>query len=215
MINTQQSGLHNEYTDPDDGSGLQRTPVYASEEPSERSRSSIRQALREHYPEFRRYLLRQVGDQALADDILQNFCVRVLKRRAPLRNNDSVVAWLYVVLKSALADHFRREATRRRYEATYAEQQAVLGRDIVEDDSFERNCGCIKPLIGGLRSDYAQILTRIDIHGERRETLGKELEIKPQNLRVRLHRARQEVFKALKSNCGGCCATGFDDCYCE
>ncbi len=175
----------------------------------------IKMALSAHYTDFRRYLLRRVGNQATADDILQNFCVQVLKPRAPLRNNDSAVAWLYVVLKSVLMDHFRRETTRRRLETSYAEQQIVLGRDIVEEKVAGLQCSCIKPVINSLRRDYAQILTRIDMRGESREALGKELKISPENLRVRLHRARRAMYKALKLNCDGCCASGFDDCCCK
>ncbi len=187
----------------------------ASEKCLRQARLAIETALSEHYNDFRRYLVRRVGDLATADDILQSFCVRVLKPNAPLRNNSSAVAWLYVVLKSVLMDHFRRETSRRRSEANYAEQQVVLGLNIVEEAADGYQCCCVKPLIGDLRSDYAQILTRVDIRGESRESLARELKINPENLRVRLHRARRAIFKALKSNCGSCCATGFDDCYGE
>jgi len=186
-----------------------------SEKCLRQARPVIEAALSENYNDFRRYLVRRVGDLATADDILQSFCVRVLNPAVPLHNNASAVAWLYVVLKSVLADHFRCETTRRRSEASYAEQQVILGRDIVKDVIDGHQCRCVKPLIGHLRGDYAQILTRVDIRGDSRELLGRELKINPENLRVRLHRARRALFKALKSNCGSCCTTGFDDCYCK
>ncbi|NOX74724.1 MAG: hypothetical protein GXP03_14275, partial [Alphaproteobacteria bacterium] len=141
-------------------SGIYPRVGHPSEKRLRQARLAIETALSEHYNDFRRYLVRRVGDLATADDILQSFCVRVLKPNAPLRNNSSAVAWLYVVLKSVLMDHFRRETSRRRCEENYAEQQVILGRNIVEDAADGYQCCCVKPLIGNLRSDYAQILTR-------------------------------------------------------
>jgi len=171
-------------------------------------------ALSDNYQDFKRFLMRRVGDVATAEDILQSFCVRVLKQNIALRNNRSALAWLYTVLKSVLTDHYRRESTRQRNEAGYAEQCMNLGENIVEQETPSNYCACVSPLLDDLRRDYAQILYRADICEAPRAALGRELNISPDNLRVRLHRARKAMFEALKSRCGSCCDTQFDDCFC-
>ncbi|HDZ72053.1 MAG TPA: hypothetical protein ENH55_04570, partial [Aurantimonas coralicida] len=65
-------------------------------------------ALTDHRGEFLRYLLRRVGDRDTAEDVLQNFCLRVVSSNVDLRKSESVIAWLYTVLRSALTDHYRR-----------------------------------------------------------------------------------------------------------
>jgi len=171
-------------------------------------------ALNDNYKDFKRFLTRRVGDVATAEDVLQSFCVRVLKQNTALKNNRSTLAWLYTVLKTVLTDHYRRETTRQRNEAGYAEQCVNLGENIVELEAPSKYCACVSPLLDDLRRDYAQILYRADICQEPREALGQELNISPDNLRVRLHRARKAMFAALKSHCGSCCDTQFDDCFC-
>jgi RNA polymerase sigma factor (sigma-70 family) len=180
-----------------------------------RAREAIEAALNRHYQDFMRYLVRRLKDRATAEDVLQNFCVRVLTNSASLRENDSAVAWLYTVLRSVLTDHYRREATRRRHESGYAEQRVILGEDTVEHEDPSVICTCVRSLMPELRPDYAQILFRVDIHNEPRQALGAELGISAENLRVRLHRARQAMQKILKSYCESCCDQTFDDCSCD
>jgi RNA polymerase sigma factor (sigma-70 family) len=180
-----------------------------------RASAAIEAALNRHYRDFMRYLVRRLKDRATAEDVLQNFCVRVLTNSASLRENDSAVAWLYTVLRSVLTDHYRREATRRRHESGYAEQRVILGEDTVEHEDPSVICTCVRSLMPELRPDYAQILFRVDIRNEPRQALGAELGISAENLRVRLHRARQAMQNILKSYCESCCDQTFDDCSCD
>ncbi len=172
-------------------------------------------ALRRHYTDFRHFLLRRVTDPSTADDVLQNFCIRVMQSRTELRDAKSALGWLYTVLRSVLIDHYRKETRRRRGENGYAVEAAILSEDVVSSESSDSICSCVNGLTSELRSDHAEILRRIDFDGELRERVSSELGITPQNLRVRLHRARAALKNALHGHCGACCETGFRDCYCD
>ncbi|KKM70552.1 hypothetical protein LCGC14_1439530, partial [marine sediment metagenome] len=87
----------------------------------------ITAALADHRGEFLRFLARRLGDRDTAEDVLQNFCLRVVSSSVALRKRESVIAWLYTVLRSVLTDHYRREAARRRREGSYAREQIALG----------------------------------------------------------------------------------------
>lgn len=175
----------------------------------------IEAALTENHRAFRRFLIRRLGDESAAEDVFQSFCLRVVNRGAELRQSESVIAWLYSVLRSVLMDHYRSEAARQRREASYAQEQALLGNDRDDLGLEESFCNCFSGLLPALRPDYAEVLRRIDLSGDPREKVAADLGITPTNVRVRLHRARQALRKALDSYCGSCCEQGFRDCDCE
>lgn len=175
---------------------------------------AVTTALTEHRSEFLRFLVRRLGDRDTAEDVLQGFCLRVVANGGNLRKSESVVAWLYTVLRSVLTDHYRREAARRRREASYVDERVALDEspDAVEPE--ESPCGCLDKLVPTLRPDYAEILQRVDLSDEPREKTVAKLGLTQGNARVRLHRARQALREAMRECCGSCCERGFHDCTC-
>ncbi len=176
---------------------------------------AIEAALKAHYRDFLTYLLRRVGDPAAAEDVLQNFCLRVMQSGTELRDDRSAIGWLYKVLRSVLVDHYRRNAVRRRGLASYTQEKQVLEDSHVAAESDGAICKCIRGLVSGLRPEYAELVMRIDFLEESRDQVGADLDITQQNLRVRLHRARLAIGSALQKHCGACCQAGYDDCSCE
>ncbi len=175
----------------------------------------IEAALTNNHRAFLQFLVRRLGDQSAAEDVLQSFCLRVVRKGAELRDSESVIAWLYSVLRSVLMDHYRSEGARQRREANYAQEQALFGNDRDDLELRESVCDCFRGLLPALRPDYAEVLRRVDLSGDPREKVAADLGITPANVRVRLHRARQALRTALDSCCGSCCEHGFRDCDCQ
>jgi RNA polymerase sigma factor (sigma-70 family) len=176
---------------------------------------ALERALQAHYVDFLRYLVRRVGDQATAEDILQSFCIRVMQSETQLRDEGSAIGWLYTVLRSVLMDHFRGDTVRKRGDARYSREQMVLGGDSVEAEDAGAICNCLRGLLPKLRPEYAELLRRVDFLEEPRKDVAAAMGISQQNLRVRLHRARAAIGVALKQHCGGCCESEFRDCFCD
>ena len=172
-------------------------------------------ALKAHYLDFQRYLMRRVGDKAAAEDVLQSFCIRVMQSQTQLRDEASALGWLYTVLKSVLMDHFRKETVRSRGDARYSQERLVLDGDRAGQDDVESICKCLNGLLPELRPEYAEILRRVDFLEEARSKVADDMGVSQQNLRVRLHRARGAIGVALKQHCGACCETEYRDCFCE
>jgi RNA polymerase sigma-70 factor (ECF subfamily) len=78
---------------------------------------AVEAALVESHREFLGFLVRRLGDRDTAEDVLQQFYLRVVSRGPELRQAESVAAWLYTVLRTTLVDHYRREAARRHRKA--------------------------------------------------------------------------------------------------
>jgi RNA polymerase sigma-70 factor (ECF subfamily) len=174
----------------------------------------IEAALIDNRKAFLRFLTVRLGDESTAEDVLQNFCLRAISKGAEIRQRDSVVAWLYSVLRSVLMDHYRAEASRQRRDRTYVQDQAVLEETVEETELQDRLCACFQTLLPALRPEYGELLHRVDLLGEERDLVAAELGITPANVRVRLHRARHALRDALVRSCGGCCTHGFRDCTC-
>lgn len=158
------------------------------------------------------FLVKRLGNRADAEDVLQEFCFRVLARREQLRDVDRMDAWLYAILRSTLNDHYRKSARRRRLSEAVAREP----EDWADDASAQmaRVCTCPGGLISGLRPTDGELLHRIDFGEEDRAVVAADLGLNRNALGVRLHRARTALREALIAHCGSCCRTGTDDCYC-
>ncbi|NOZ33340.1 MAG: sigma-70 family RNA polymerase sigma factor [Alphaproteobacteria bacterium] len=177
---------------------------------------AVEAALTQNNRAFLQFLVRRLGNPEDAKDVFQNFCLRVVNASDTIRQTESLVAWLYSVLRSVLTDHYRSEAARRRREGRYARELDLLTPSAHEIDTEleEAICGCFYGLLPALRSEYAEVLRRIDLQGQSREQVARELDLSAANVRVRLHRARQALRKSLGGSCGSCCKHGFRECTC-
>lgn len=170
-------------------------------------------ALMDSREEFLRFVMSRTGSRSEAEDVLQDFCLRVLARKDQLRDVERMTAWLYAILRSVLNDHFRKAGRRSRLgEAVALEPQVGEVPDAVE--AMTSICGCVGGLVPGLRPADAEIIRRIEFEEEDRATVAAGLRLSPGALAVRLHRARAALRDRVLEHCGSCCAEGFEDCSC-
>lgn len=179
-----------------------------------RMHPAVEATLIESRGEFLRYLARRLGDVDTAEDVLQQFYFRVVSTRSELQKAESVVSWLYTVLRWTLVDHYRREAARRRREDDYAVVQA-LAEERWDAEPAETDCTCLHKVLPTLRPDYSDILHRVDLCGSLPRRVASDLGIAGNNVRVRLHRARRALRQALLQRCGKCAEHGCRECDCD
>ncbi|MCC6997857.1 MAG: sigma-70 family RNA polymerase sigma factor [Deltaproteobacteria bacterium] len=161
---------------------------------------------------FLAFLQRRVGDRALAEDLLQEAFARGIDKLDSLREGESAVAWFYRLLRNAVIDHYRRNASAQRGLAALAtelEGQAEPGpelRDVV--------CRCVGELAGTLKAEYASAIRRIDVEGVAVKDYATEAGISRENAAVRVFRARDSLRKQVVRACGTCAEHGCLDCTC-
>ncbi len=163
---------------------------------------------------FLGFLVKRLGNRADAEDVLQEFCIRVLTRKEQLREADRMDAWLYSVLRSALNDHYRKTGRRKRLGDAFAIEMQSAEKSLETSEAMAHMCGCVQGLVPKLRPADGELIRRIDIDEEDRATVAADLGLKPGTLAVRLHRARAALSDALLGHCGFCCKHGFEDCSC-
>ncbi|GMQ96206.1 MAG: sigma-70 family RNA polymerase sigma factor [Gammaproteobacteria bacterium] len=176
--------------------------------------SAVEAALVENHRDFLRFLVRRVGDADTAADVLQQFCLRAVSRGSELRRSESAVAWLYRLLRTTLVDHYRSETKRRRREADYA-QMEILSNEGPDVELQGKVCACLETLLPTLKAEYADILQRVDLRETPPREVARDLGLTPNNVRVRLHRARQAIKESLLLSCRTCAEHGCLDCDCK
>ena len=188
----------------------------ASNENSELHLNDMIQRLLEQESAFRVFLRRRVSDEAVAEDLLQQSMIRAVQSHHSVRNDDSVVAWFYGIIRHTLIDYYRsKDAEARRNEA-FLQELTISGDDKQPpiDEMKATVCTCLHHLLPALHSNYAELIQRIDLNGESPKRVAKELKISQNNLTVRLHRARQALRASLEQSCGVCSKHGCLNCTC-
>jgi len=172
----------------------------------------------EHRSNFLRFLQSRLKDKDEAEDVLQEFCVKVILKSDQIRDQSSAIGWLRTVLKSVLADYFRRRTAEREALSLYALEYQVLSEnvdffaDAEGDANFEKDvvsCGCLSRVLPGLKAEYEEVITRVDIEQTDRKQIAADIGITEKNLRVRLHRGRRALKVALEKSCTHCSEMGF------
>jgi RNA polymerase sigma-70 factor (ECF subfamily) len=151
---------------------------------------------------LRVYVARRVnpGD---ADDVVQSVMVKLLERRAEI-DATSVRAWLFAVTRNAVAEYYRQRRPSIDLD-TFGDVP-----EIDETDPAERTIGdlsdCLDPMLRTLPDADADLLRRIDLHGEAQTDLAASLGIPFSTLKSRVQRARMK----LRSAFDACCAIDVD-----
>lgn len=162
---------------------------------------------------FLGYLHRRLSSTEEAEDVFQDFCLRVVRSASSVADDEKINAWLGQVLRHALIDHYRRRAVRQRTEATYAWELETL-QSATEVDHGSDVCRCLRDAMAKLRPDHAEIIRRADLEQEQRCNLAANLGVTVSTLNVQLHRARSALRLELEKSCTACPNGSFFDCSC-
>jgi RNA polymerase sigma factor (sigma-70 family) len=161
--------------------------------------------------DFLAFLEQRVPSRAVAEELLQAAFVRTLEKGGAIRESESAVAWFYRLLRNALVDYYRHSASEQR-----ALDQQVAEAQVPPEEALQGAvCACMNTLLPTLKSEYAEVLRRVDLEEAPLPQVAAELQITTNNATVRLHRARQALRRQLERSCGTCATHGCLDCTCE
>jgi RNA polymerase sigma-70 factor (ECF subfamily) len=169
-------------------------------------------ALVSNYRRFCAFLERRLGNASDAEDILQAAFLKSLEKGDTIRDGDTVVAWFYHLLRNALIDHYRHRGVERRALARVA--GISLDTDQPEPAVERAICQCVHDLLPTINQDYAALLRRVDLDGASISDVAAQTRMTPNNVGVKLHRARSALRKRLVLSCGTCAEHGCLDCSC-
>jgi RNA polymerase sigma factor (sigma-70 family) len=177
----------------------------------------VMKPLMENRQAFHGFLTRRLGNAAFAEDLLQQCFIKALAHIHSIQQIDRLIPWFYQILRHALIDYYRAKETDTKRFQTFMDDTAALENHKVPslDELQPTICACLDRLVATLKPNYAELIRRIDLSGETIQSVAKDLQITPNNLTVRLHRARQALRQSLEQACGICSKHGCVNCTCE
>lgn len=168
----------------------QAPPLSSVVEPDPRTRLATRQKA------YLNYLRRRIADPSAAEDVLQDFNLKVIcatNRTIPIRNTD---AWLARILRNSLFDHYRRRDARRRAERAYCDQVELLSAPIEDATGAmpaSEDFAAVETALESLRPDYAELIRALYLRGVPRDAFARQIGVEVGTLNVRALRARQAL----------------------
>lgn len=172
--------------------------------------AAITSTLLAHRRAFKAFVAARVGNEADAEDLLQNGLVKALQRADEVKDDEKAVAWFYRILRNVIIDHLRsRDAATRRDDA-WAASHVTLASDAEADRQL---CACFEKLLPELKPAHAELLRRVELQDEAVSHAATALGITPNNASVALHRARAELREKIIRFCGDCAC--LNNCGCD
>jgi len=161
-----------------------------------------------HRPVVRGFVLRHVGDEAVAEDLTQETYLRAMRTSSPYRGQASERSWLCAIALNVVRDHYRAAG---RTPGTTSAPEVVEG--VGSDEDAERALlasemdACIGEFLVQLPRLQHDVMALHDMAGLTHAEIADVLEISVANSRVLLHRGRAALRAILKQNC----VLSFDD----
>jgi RNA polymerase sigma-70 factor (ECF subfamily) len=169
------------------------------------------QTLLERRGRFLDFLTRRLGSGELAEEVLQEAYARALERGGQLRDDETVVAWFFRILRNAVLERARRQSAAARPLEALSREMATASAEAEVERAV---CTCVGGVLGTLKPEYQASLRAIDLDGQDLRSFASNAGITPNNAAVRVHRAREALAKRLRATCGACAAHGCIDCTC-
>lgn len=160
------------------------------------------------------YAVSRVSDGELARDLVQETFMAGLQSAPNFKGQAAERTWLVAILKRKVIDHYRKSNTRKGraevrisyspdsdLEGNWLEQTAADPESVRENDALETGeLGlAIQECLEKLPEQQARVFSMKTIRGMSTEDICNELNIKPSNLWVIIHRARTALMGCLNA----------------
>lgn len=147
-----------------------------------------------HESELRGWLRRRVGNNALADDLLQDLYLKALRQGTRFCAVENARAWLFEVARNTLADHLR-----------VAHLMVELPDDLlapVEDlETVDTLTACLPRVLSELSPDDREALTLCDLQGMAQADFARLKGLSLSAAKSRVQRARVRLRAQMSQVC--------------
>lgn len=162
----------------------------------------------EYHPKIVRYLTRLVGELE-AEDAAHEVFVKISRSLDDFRGESSLSTWIYRIATNAAMDHLRRPSSKQI-------SQPTLEKDLPEDEDagpvddrplhdtmlIRKDMNdCIRGVVESLPGDYRTVLVLSEFEGLTNPEIAEVTGISLDTVKIRLHRARTKLRKALEAKC--------------
>jgi RNA polymerase sigma-70 factor (ECF subfamily) len=167
-----------------------------------------------NHEDIRRLLARTAGPQE-AEDLAQIVFAKAARGLPKFRGDAQISTWLYRITANVASDWLRGRSTLEAkatiqlpdaiedtvrdfgVSSTSQEKQTSPEQELIRNEMGD----CIRRLIGRLPEKHRTVLVLGELGGFKDDEVAHTLGISRSNAKVRLHRARAQLKKALEAHC--------------
>lgn len=149
---------------------------------------------------LKRFILKRVGDEPTADDILQNVFIKIHTNLDALQDESKLQSWVYQITRNAIVDHYRRAPT------LYPLDDALPQSDAPDDETRAALTRSVREMVDCLPEEYRTALVLDTFEGLDQSEIAARLGISVSGAKSRVQRARAK----LRDLMFDCCHFEFD-----
>lgn len=154
-----------------------------------------------HAPALRGWLIHQLHDRALAEDLLQDVFLKALRQGSRFCALENARAWLFEVARNTLTDQLRR----RRETVELPEQLSAAEAE--PPAAVDHLAQCLPRVLGELSPEDREAITCCDLEGMTQADYAAKLGLSLPGAKSRVQRARAR----LKAQLATACKVKFDE----
>jgi RNA polymerase sigma-70 factor (ECF subfamily) len=145
--------------------------------------------------ELRRFLRSRIGDEQVADDLLQETFLRIHQRLGTLEDETRLASWVFQIARNLLTDYYRGKGR-----AAGALTSDVAAEEAAEENANEQVMQCMAAMIEQLPQGYREALKLYEIEGVRQQEIAGRMGISLSGAKSRVQRGREKL-KGLLVDC--------------
>jgi len=156
----------------------------------------------QYHDRLKKFVTITVKNEWIVDDIVQEAFVRAHSKIDTLKDHDKIGSWLFRIAYRKCMDYFRQESRN-------PQEEIVDFRGVNTSDysSTERKLEqhqmsvCVQNQMLLLPENYRTVIWLFDVLGFTLKEIADILELSVENVKVRLHRARNKFKSILSQKC--------------
>ena len=160
---------------------------------------NINETVQEFYDFLKAFLLKRVSSSEVAEDIVQEVMLQLVKAHQNGVEVSNMKAWLFQVTRNTLARYFKENSK-------ILEQSGDLDLELEQSFTNVITADYIVPMIGLLPEKYGKPLMMSDIENIPQKEIAERLNLSLSNAKVRIQRGRVKLRELFTE----CCDLEFD-----
>ena len=143
-------------------------------------------------PQFFRFFLGCVGDRSHAEDLLQDFWLRMHAARRSYRPPEPVLPWMYAIARRVRVDDYRRRRRVSGHEVAVAELPEVAAPARSGDE------GDLAALLGELPASQQEVIVMLKVSGLTLEEVAAATRTSVGAVKQKAHRAYERLRSLMR-----------------
>ena len=174
------------------------------------SNQTFNEIFDEYHPKILEYLKRIVGSDD-AEDLSQEVFDKINRGLNTFQGRSSLSTWIYRIATNTAIDRSRSAVCKYEMkhhpfedETSHESSGAMDVKSSPATDQLvirKEMSDCVNEFIDNLPPDYKTVIVLSDLEGVANKEIAEILGISPDNVKIRLHRARARLKKALREGC--------------